>query len=558
MEIVTEVLKRATCIEESEVGRLYATALYAAAQKRQMGIVTRLLDEGADVNLRGAQCGNALLAAAEGGDLDIVELVLNKGADVNAERGQSETALHAASSRGWRHIAARLLAEGARADKQDIWGFYPLELAVKHGHHQMANDLLPESTHLLALIKASQWKACYGDGNDDLELSFDGIPAIRKVWRNEFSRKSYPLGTDNEAMLRRGDLDFMANNDKIKRIFLLADGTRLLSQKTGYRCWSWETVNIHTSAFDSDTPLYWKSFDWIDRKSHLSQLPKADWFVECRFATISIALTFSDTATGHLSNSTPAIESTSKTHGFCLIMTKSETATASQLSLEPRVFFTTSEYAQEPPRASVLLVPLMDELQGEWEKTFETAQDHLSKMRMSLLKARGLNSDLIQVLLEDSLLWDRIEQACRKQVLDLKELQKCWKSTSTHESEPQSSERTLQEDNQGSEEWDLKAFGLEVEKLQTFHEVELKVLKETSQSLIQLEFNLTSIAEAQLSRSNNMSMKRLSWITFIFLPLMFVASVFGMNIDALASNPNWRWPVILAIPTAAVAFSVVL
>ncbi|KAJ5350414.1 hypothetical protein N7541_008141 [Penicillium brevicompactum] len=51
------------------------------------------------------------------------------------------------------------------------------------------------------------------------------------------------------------------------------------------------------------------------------------------------------------------------------------------------------------------------------------------------------------------------------------------------------------------------------------------------------EFNLTSIAEAQKSTTMNRSMKRLSWIT----------SLFGMNIDILASNPSW-W---LYIPFAA-------
>ncbi|KAL2193567.1 hypothetical protein P885DRAFT_81219 [Corynascus similis CBS 632.67] len=34
-------------------------------------------------------------------------------------------------------------------------------------------------------------------------------------------------------------------------------------------------------------------------------------------------------------------------------------------------------------------------------------------------------------------------------------------------------------------------------------------------------------------------MKRLSWITFVFLPLMFIASLFGMNVDVLGSNPAW-------------------
>jgi hypothetical protein len=42
----------------------------------------------------------------------------------------------------------------------------------------------------------------------------------------------------------------------------------------------------------------------------------------------------------------------------------------------------------------------------------------------------------------------------------------------------------------------------------------------------------------------NMSMKRMSWITFIFLPLVFVASIFGMNVDTFVDEQNivaWWW-----------------
>ncbi|KAK1689143.1 hypothetical protein BDP55DRAFT_654389 [Colletotrichum godetiae] len=35
-------------------------------------------------------------------------------------------------------------------------------------------------------------------------------------------------------------------------------------------------------------------------------------------------------------------------------------------------------------------------------------------------------------------------------------------------------------------------------------------------------------------------MKRLSWITFIFLPLTFIGTLFGMNIDILdKAKPAW-------------------
>ncbi|KAI0191374.1 hypothetical protein EV127DRAFT_64302 [Xylaria flabelliformis] len=55
------------------------------------------------------------------------------------------------------------------------------------------------------------------------------------------------------------------------------------------------------------------------------------------------------------------------------------------------------------------------------------------------------------------------------------------------------------------------------------HRETLRELLERSQNIIQLEFNLASILEARKSTSTNRSMKRLTWVTFVFLPLLFVA-----------------------------------
>ena len=55
-----------------------------------------------------------------------------------------------------------------------------------------------------------------------------------------------------------------------------------------------------------------------------------------------------------------------------------------------------------------------------------------------------------------------------------------------------------------------------------------------------------SIRDARQSLELNTSMWRLSWITFIFLPLTFLAGIFGMNVSELTSNPPLKW---LAIDT---------
>ncbi|KAL2148135.1 hypothetical protein VTH82DRAFT_1797 [Thermothelomyces myriococcoides] len=83
----------------------------------------------------------------------------------------------------------------------------------------------------------------------------------------------------------------------------------------------------------------------------------------------------------------------------------------------------------------------------------------------------------------------------------------------------------------------MERFGKYIEELEEEYTNGLKTLVNTSRDLIQLEFNLSSIAEAQKSRTTNLSIKRLSWITFIFLPLMFIATLFGMNVDILECDP---------------------
>ncbi|KAK6508016.1 hypothetical protein TWF481_006436 [Arthrobotrys musiformis] len=65
---------------------------------------------------------------------------------------------------------------------------------------------------------------------------------------------------------------------------------------------------------------------------------------------------------------------------------------------------------------------------------------------------------------------------------------------------------------------------------------------------MQLIFNLISIDEAYRSREQNTSLKRLSWITFIFLPMLFMSSLFGMNINLLADNPEWWWYLVWTVP----------
>jgi hypothetical protein len=67
--------------------------------------------------------------------------------------------------------------------------------------------------------------------------------------------------------------------------------------------------------------------------------------------------------------------------------------------------------------------------------------------------------------------------------------------------------------------------------------------------LIDLMYKSVSIRDARLSLELNASLWRLSWITFIFLPLTFLVGFFGMNVDTFVKDaPSLKWYFVAAVP----------
>lgn len=77
---------------------------------------------------------------------------------------------------------------------------------------------------------------------------------------------------------------------------------------------------------------------------------------------------------------------------------------------------------------------------------------------------------------------------------------------------------------------------------------------ETDLSTLQL-YKSVAIRDTRLSLELNANLWRLSWITFIFLPLTFLSGFFGMNVDLFADEPSIKWyfvaAVVLVSPFAA-------
>jgi hypothetical protein len=73
-------------------------ALIRAAGRGDVATVRKLLEAGADVNVRGADGGTALMAAAAHGQMESARLLLARGADASARDGRGRTALEIAKA----------------------------------------------------------------------------------------------------------------------------------------------------------------------------------------------------------------------------------------------------------------------------------------------------------------------------------------------------------------------------------------------------------------------------------------------------------------------------
>ena len=69
-------------------------------------------------------------------------------------------------------------------------------------------------------------------------------------------------------------------------------------------------------------------------------------------------------------------------------------------------------------------------------------------------------------------------------------------------------------------------------------------------------YKSVAIRDTRLSLELNASLWRLSWITFIFLPLTFLSGFFGMNVDLFADDPSIKWYFVAAVVLVRLSESV--
>ncbi|KAM0125328.1 hypothetical protein ACHAO1_010650 [Botrytis cinerea] len=461
-------------------------------------IAKLLLDRGADVNAQGGEYGNALQAAAWKGNQETVKLLLDRGADVNAQGGYHGNALQAAAWIGNQEIVKLLLDRGADVNAQGGRFGNALQAAAWKGNQETVKLLLDRGADVNAQggYHGNALQAAAEDGNQEM---------VKLLLDRGADITIQPRSANRLSMLH---VCVASGSMTALKLILDAGGT----------------IHLDTQDQSGQTPLHVA----VEKRDILA----AKYLLE-RGGSTDIP---------DLSDTTPfqlAIQS-----GFsqmALLMFSKTKYDRSSLSatdwrrcLAPGLACHIEMTICEPPEvlvwndASKLRMELNDlsyPLSSYSDKLPARETDFMSRKNYAkrifmVLKSGGNDQNLVQELLKDAQLLELLIANLKKQVNKFRIFKQQYTSDAW---------RVLHEHTPGQ----LKE---EMDKNQ--------------------EFNLTSIAEAQKSTRTNRSMKRLSWITFIFLPLLFIASLFGMNVDILENNPAWWWYIPLAALLMFITFTV--
>uniref|UniRef100_A0A7S1ULV4 Uncharacterized protein n=1 Tax=Grammatophora oceanica TaxID=210454 RepID=A0A7S1ULV4_9STRA len=119
-----------------------AARLIGAASDGDKKVITQLLKDGTDVNVRDWDDLTALIPASSSGHLEVVKLLQSKGADVNAHDKDGITALMEASIMGHPKVVEFLLDKGAEVDATAKSGVTALWLAAGEGKTDVMQVLL--------------------------------------------------------------------------------------------------------------------------------------------------------------------------------------------------------------------------------------------------------------------------------------------------------------------------------------------------------------------------------------------------------------------------------
>ena len=186
--------------------------------------------------------------------------------------------------------------------------------------------------------------------------------------------------------------------------------------------------------------------------------------------------------------------------------------------------------------AKTILQDIWKAVAQQWEDFLDICNTHVSILEDKIYEQPADESRAPE-LWTNSSLWLKIERLVAAHVAVVKEMQ-----TNLRELVGESDEAT---------NW-LTAIPADLEKVTEL--VQDSLVKPTA-NLSDLMYKSVGIRDSRHSLQLNLSVWRITWLTFIYLPLMFVCSFFGMNVDVFnPGDPNVRWYFASAIPVMVLTF----
>ncbi|KAF2133257.1 hypothetical protein P153DRAFT_363472 [Dothidotthia symphoricarpi CBS 119687] len=183
----------------------------------------------------------------------------------------------------------------------------------------------------------------------------------------------------------------------------------------------------------------------------------------------------------------------------------------------------------------------------DWKNVIDRCSEHIRASELRVLD-KDIDIDSLQELAQDTwrdtLDWSTLCQLMviqRRCILDaqdyLNQLSKAAGAQTT------------------SEEANLARF---VEDLEEMKIILSENFPKRGQSISDLVFNIIGVRNAQAAERYSKEVGAVTWITFIFFPLIAVSGMFGMNVDLLADNPPIKWYFIIAIPATSLVLIVAI
>ena len=124
------------------------TPLHRAAANGHTGMVQNLIDKGAEVDAADELGETSLYKAAGKGMMDVAQTLIDRGAKVNMTTEGGITPLHKAAVKGMKEMAQMLIDKGANVDMANERGETPLHMATENGMIDVVQVLIDSGANL--------------------------------------------------------------------------------------------------------------------------------------------------------------------------------------------------------------------------------------------------------------------------------------------------------------------------------------------------------------------------------------------------------------------------